>query len=549
MSDILATYIRLTPEFGGTEFGPYEGLEICLGSDHNSCDIHIPADFGTFAIHAKLIRQSATDVILSPAEQSAEVFLWRGDSRRSEPVYGPTAVKHGDHFSLVTPQGPKFIVEFREIPIEIQKEREEARKKAGTGRKRLSKESMKTEAKRQVWTQLLVLGPVQLFQRAMVYIKSGAIFQPRNIIMGLTILSGYAFGISSCRSRNKMSATVQTTSSRLESCKRDVQSLEDVVNSDEYDFNRIVLELSRSVQLQRALKEDSGLRALVKKEAQSLFVAEGERWLLEGKGLYADRFKRWAKAVKEMPDEQMDPTTRNLMVWLPSYVPRTSQYDIFSNSEGKESCGLGMIGLTYRQAMHLGLEAQPDSFYAGQLTKIADKPDKISILEQSMLQQGFEEEFTASDDYTEETVSAATKTHCLHREGDDDRRKTKQLLRSLSSQIGPKARDLPDSETSYGTTSRIAKIYAADIPRMNFAEKASSINFMKNHIGIVLEQEEDRGAWALKRTAKVIARSLVLPCLLTLDGDPTVRKDLLGEETPSPLACFALYWRLSKSQQ
>ena len=383
----------------------------------------------------------------------------------------------------------------------------------------------------------------------MVYIKSGAIFQPRNIIMGVTILASGGFGIMSCRSKNRMSTQMKSTNSKLESCKRDVQSLEDVVNSDEYDFNRIVLELSGSVQLQRALKEDSALRGLVKKESQSLFVAEGERWLLEGKGLYADRFQRWAKAVQELPDDVMDPTTRGLLVWLPSYVPRTSQYDIFSNSEGKDSCGLGMMGLTYRQAMHLGLQAQPDSFYAGMLTKIADKADKISILEQSMLQQGFEEEFSTSDDYTEETVSAATKTHCLHRDGDDERRKTKGLLRALGSQIGPRARDLPDPENSYGATSRIAKIYAADIPRMNFAEQATSINFMKNHIGIVLEQEEDRGNWALKRTAKVIARSLVLPCLLTLDADEKARKKILGDETPPPLACYALYWKLGKNQE
>ena len=140
--EYLATYLQLTDQFGGTEFGPYEGLEITMGADHNSCHIHIPGDFGTLAVHAKLIRQTATDVILSPAEQSAEVFLWRGDSRHPEPVYGPTAVRNGDRFSLVTPQGPCFVVSFRELPPELVKAREEERSRSGVGRSRLSKESM-----------------------------------------------------------------------------------------------------------------------------------------------------------------------------------------------------------------------------------------------------------------------------------------------------------------------------------------------------------------------------------------------------------------------
>ena len=31
--DDLVTYLRLDPEFGGTRFGPFEGLEVRLGSN------------------------------------------------------------------------------------------------------------------------------------------------------------------------------------------------------------------------------------------------------------------------------------------------------------------------------------------------------------------------------------------------------------------------------------------------------------------------------------------------------------------------------------
>ena len=147
----LATYLKLSQDFGGNEFGPYEDLEISLGSNQASCNIYIPPNFGVMPIHAKLIRKSPTDVVLTPAEQSAEIYLWKGRSRKPIPIYVPTAVKSGDSFSLVSPAGPKFTIEFRELPPEVVKQRQEsiAKKKGLSGIDRLNKDSVKAEAKRQ----------------------------------------------------------------------------------------------------------------------------------------------------------------------------------------------------------------------------------------------------------------------------------------------------------------------------------------------------------------------------------------------------------------
>ena len=110
--DELVTYLRLTREFGGEEFGPFEKLDTCLGSDHNSCDIYIPDSFGTLPIHAKIIRKGPTDVILTPAENAAEIYLWRGGRGKTNKslVQQPWTWRQ---FALVTPQGPRFVIEFR----------------------------------------------------------------------------------------------------------------------------------------------------------------------------------------------------------------------------------------------------------------------------------------------------------------------------------------------------------------------------------------------------------------------------------------------------
>ena len=57
LEEELATYLRLTPEFGGTRFGPFEELEIRLGSDADRC--HIVLLLRSFARHRRRVSSSS----------------------------------------------------------------------------------------------------------------------------------------------------------------------------------------------------------------------------------------------------------------------------------------------------------------------------------------------------------------------------------------------------------------------------------------------------------------------------------------------------------
>ena len=47
------TFLQLAPEFGGTKFGPFEHVEIRLGSDPANSDITLPEALGAApATHA-----------------------------------------------------------------------------------------------------------------------------------------------------------------------------------------------------------------------------------------------------------------------------------------------------------------------------------------------------------------------------------------------------------------------------------------------------------------------------------------------------------------
>ena len=127
----LAIYLRLTPEFGGTRFGPFEQLETRLGSDDERCHIVLPESLGVLPVHAQVLRQGDNNTIVAPADRAATLFLWRQGERRPNQITSPTALRSGDGFSLVTADGPRFIMEIDVLPPEIQEERARA-KTSGT---------------------------------------------------------------------------------------------------------------------------------------------------------------------------------------------------------------------------------------------------------------------------------------------------------------------------------------------------------------------------------------------------------------------------------
>ncbi|MEC7986450.1 MAG: hypothetical protein VX278_14890 [Myxococcota bacterium] len=560
----LATYLKLSQDFGGNEFGPYEDLEISLGSNQASCNIYIPPNFGVLPIHAKIIRKSPTDVVLTPAEQSAEIYLWKGRSRKPIPIYVPTAVKSGDSFALVSPAGPKFTIEFRELPPEIVKQRQEsiAKKKGLSGMGRLNKDSMKAEVKRQAFTSLLVSAPAQLAQRALVFIKSGAIFQPRNIIIGLTLMSGWAFGGWSSCSRRTVIKQKETVEYKYKECQEDNAYIESLKEDRDYSFEAIVAWVTASEKLSRYLDDDKEIKNLVKQEAVSLFETDFKsneyKWLLgENKGL-STQYKSWVKQVRAY--DGLDSETKYLLTWMPPVEDtRRKTFSTILNSAEEETCSRGILKLTYRQAAQLGVEAQPDGIFIGKAKSISTPVKQFNVLQDNIVKYRLEEDLippvyrdpedgeknTEPKPETDKEKTKTQNTFCVYQTGDDQRDNNRSVLNALKRQY-----NRPDMEKSR-PLAKLARVYAADLNNHNFTDKKfkSPINFEKKSIGIQLSKAEVSGTdWVKKKTAKAVARSLVIPCVIALKGDDDIKKVFFDEEYPEPdvIACFALSWRLQE---
>ena len=56
MTADLTLFLRLTPEFGGTEFGPYDDVEVLLGSDPDSTRIYLRPELGILPQHVRTCR-------------------------------------------------------------------------------------------------------------------------------------------------------------------------------------------------------------------------------------------------------------------------------------------------------------------------------------------------------------------------------------------------------------------------------------------------------------------------------------------------------------
>lgn len=547
----LVTYLRLAPEFGGTRFGPFEGLEMRLGSNPERCHIVLAEALGVLPEHAKVIRQRDNSLIVAPAERTASIFLWKPNERRPTQIQTPTAVRPGDAFSLVTQDGPKFIIELDVLPPEVIEKRE-AEKRVRTGRRRLSAESLAAEGKRQVWWRVLTLGPAQMASRAWVFIKSGAIYNPRNIFLGVAIIGGYIFGGWAMCSRKKYQTQVTKVENAAQSCNQQLEIAKNLsAQGADFKFHEIVTQITNSTLLGAALEQDAAMRAEVKRQTKIMFTnPKAWDWLVKPKGKQkAAEFAKWRERLYD--DDGIDPDTAKLLMWLGATPDELkSEFLDREDSLGAKVCGRGTLMSTYRQAKNLGLDAQPDTFIERDYELVRDdKAKREELLLKTM--QSWNPTAVLPEGTLETAVDPVRqgRSGCLYLQGSDDRTEVGASVRMLAKQVGKSGALLPDAVQPWSPTARVAKYWSADIPNMDLTQKKIGIDFTQTFTGTVLDQQGNGGKWVMARTAETVARAIVVPCLAVLKGDTAEVAKILGDENlPPPVSCLVLDWKLRNEE-
>jgi hypothetical protein len=529
-------------------------LEVRLGADTDRCHIVIPESLGVLPEHVRLIRQGPENLIVTPSERTALVYLWKPGARRPTPVATPTAVRPGDAISLVTPDGPRFIIELDILPPELVAAREESQKRRGTGRSRLSAESMKQEVKRQAFTRLLVLGPAQLAQRAITFVKSGAIYQPRNIILGITLIGGYLFGGAMLCSNRNTAKAMATTQQKYDDCAKE-QAYDKGAGgeTDDLSFDQLAANITGQELIGLGLKRDDKLRNDVKQQIK-VFMADSARfdWIVKKKDQQVRDFVAWREQLEKA--EALDDPTRALAMWLAAGPDRSRDpFDKGIDSEDREVCVRGPLRMTWRQAWHLNLNPRFDAFFKGASESVASDAERAPLLQQTAdtagvkLPESFETDIQA--------LASGTRAFCVHEVGDDLRMKPAELRRAMEKQLAADAPGLPVSGNAFAAISRIAYFWAADVTTTEWdpdAKRLTGVAFSENTPpSESLAALGGRGAWVQRQTAQTIAASLAVPCLLKLEGEKEQIKRVMGEDdrVPSAMPCLFLNWQMTRGSE
>lgn len=540
----LVLYLVLAPEFGGTRFGPFESIEVRLGSNKERSHICIPEALGALPDHARLLRQADRSFVLSPAERSAAVFLYKQDGRRPEQVLTATAVQPGDAFALVTPDGPRFRVELGPLPAAVLEQRQRGRRT----HRGLTAGRFFGEVRRMFLATLYTLSPVALATRAWYYVTSGAIWNPRILITTLLFIAGWAgLGVASCSAlRYKRQLGIQETV--LAETQRDLDTCRRTeTDPSRADFGELAGAVVGDALFGKTLAEDEELYTRVVKKVRQFLRARDDEyaWLL-GAPEGARTFREFRDLVAA--NDKFDEVTRRVLPYVYAW-PDTgnASWAGIIDSQGQLVCGRGPARLTWRQARSLGMaNVRLDALEQVDIGLVRNDPaERFTRLSATWKAGRARDEPPPTPDVPT-AIAQVTQGEavCIHEEGVDDRDETPRVVRALAAELGKSDEHTAPPSDALGAISRIAKLYAADLPNNWYAGRnhpPPTVDFSSGTVSAAVG-DQPGGDWVLDRTAEVIARAIVLPCRAHLDGGDREQRAVTLGPLPNPYTCYALYF-------
>jgi hypothetical protein len=549
LADELVLYLQLTPAFGGTRFGPFEGVEVNLGS-HPDCDIVIPEAFGVAPNHVKVLRQEGMGLIITPVERTAAVFVWKGGARRPQQIATPVAVTHGDQFAMATPEGPRFTVQLDELPDEIKKQRNPLAGKRPTGA------AMKKEAWRQVMFRVFATGPAQMVATWWQLFKSGSLFTPRYLFAFAGIAGGYVFGAVQACSKGEVETELTAKAEELEDCELINEGAGD--GSGDFSFNNYAGKVTGVDTIGIALQSDETLAALVKERAAIILSTPSRYdWLTNPTKKSRQRswyinFREKLKKADDLP--RGSDRVMSFMAARPGITPKG--WSVVKDSRGVPTCGRGPLGMTWRQAQNLGINAQLDALIEGsprgwETDEFVNK--RLELLAGTARLAGVDEIPSLEGEFEADlaVVQQGIQT-CLFVDGDDyrDSKNIGRTVRELERRLKKDAKYLPRATEGAAIPTRIAAVFAADVPGASFMSKKTRPDMRQGKLSQTATLLEDRGGqWMFEQTAEVLARAITLPCIAVLSmkttgADESAVAEVFGSPIPKPIDCIILRYTI-----
>jgi hypothetical protein len=537
------TFLQLAPEFGGTKFGPFEAVEIRLGSDPGSNDITLPETLGVAAQHVKLLRQQDNSFILAPVDRAAPVFHFRAGTARSKQVTAPMAVQGGDSFALVTPEGPRFHIVVESDPRSIKAAADGADGPDAAILKRLTPNAQRlgggilNEVKRRGWAAVFTTRAGNLGMRAWTMIKTGAIFSPIYIVSGMLMLSGWLFAGGAACSTFRLNKSRADVSSKLSDC-NDKLGVATQENGDaaEISVPQLTNILLEEENWDDSLSADGDLYKEFTVALREVFSEPARyKWLYTQKSSHFTRFR--ASLDGNGASEKLS----RVLSFAAASPNADRDWTRVNDSEGKDVCGRGPLALTYRQAYNLGLTPlQPDALVERQMAESADVQKQREALETTLKEAGAEYDFR--DDLIK-SVGAELQggLMCLYVDGEDARTNLSAVADALMNKVGSNVtRTLPSEQESHWLASRLVMTYAQDFKAYELSElkfdRTSGPSTQMSSRNVA----PNRASFAIREAARVMARAAAVPCLARFDKEQKTFPTWFLKKEPLFFSCATL---------
>jgi hypothetical protein len=338
------------------------------------------------------------------------------------------------------------------------------------------------------------------------FFRNGTFLSPVFLVGLLTAASGWMFaGGSSCAalSLNRQRLTAQS----------DLQDCQDQLGGSESSGGAptvpgLVRTLLDDSEWQATLLEDRDFAAAFARELKLVFANEARyRWTYTRDGT------GWVRTRSALEQAGLPEALSGVLSWaaaIPGHVER--EWTVVVDSEGEEVCGRGPMGLTWRQAMALGLDARPDALVDRAVAGSADVGAWQRAIAATAATMGAE-----PPQGSIRTAGAELQggDECLVVDGDDERLDPRRVADALAERLGTTGRGLPGEQGRYWIAARLVLLGALD-----FRRGAEEIRFDSQPPSLTLDAAgvpAQRADFAVGLAAAVAARAVAVPCLAAFD--------------------------------
>ena len=528
-------FLQLSEAFGGTRFGPFLGNEVKLGSDPApQCDITLPSAMGVFPLHVRLVVQGDGSIIVGPGERSAAITVWRGGAK-GRSIASPVALSHGDSFALVSETGPKFTL------LYIQAERQKVGAPRKRGPKMPTKKGLIAEIKRLGLAKAISSKVGQNLASGYHFVVSGAIFQPRYIIMGVTMAGSFLMAGGAGLFAFNLSDKLDSSESELSEIKGDLADCEGY-KGESPTIASLVADILGDDEWRSTLENDDILMAEFKSKLGNKFKNSTNHKKIDKLGKSTSSNVPFNKVRRNLSKTKM----KESLVTVLSYAAfgKGSGWQKISNTSGEDVCGRGPLGLTYGQAHNLGLrEFQLDAYVSRKLVDGEDLEGKRNALLLTSERIDDDAADFDIDVVTSEPIGKQGGKQCLYIEGEDDRIEMKMLGKALNTALGNSADGVPKAGDDFWIAARLYKLYAADV-KENFETLDFSTGDAPSSVLEAADISDAEKESITDSVAEAMAWAVATPCRMILEGNNKPPEHL--GTLPGEISCIYIAYLASK---